>query len=410
MTHRIAFVSAMDSAPWGGSEELWSQAAKILLNQGHSILACVKMWSPRPPQVRALADARATVVERDCGVRPLPLRVIRGIKRRLKGTSEADRAGVESCRRIQNFRPDLVCISQGSNTDGLDWMLWCRKEKIPYVSVMQANAEHLWPCDGHAEELALAHKQALATYFVSEANLRLFECQIGFRLSNAQVIRNPYNVGLHVAPSWPASDLSWKLACVGRLAPMAKGQDLILQTLALPAWRDRSLSVSFFGSGEMERSLCRLAAILGVEHKVCFHGQVNEIEAIWAAHHALLLPSRYEGLPLALVEAMLCHRLAIVTDVAGNAEMVEDGIHGFVAQSPNVSALTEAMERAWQCRSNWREMGLAAGRHIRNLVPESPAAAFSLALTDLITGKRQGIMIPATASCVSLQPDSVLLE
>ena len=381
---KIAFVSALDSAPWGGCEELWAQTARWLHDHGHPILACVKKWSPTPPQVTALASAGIKIVEHDYSPRSIPTRILRGIKRRMKGISPADRAGVESCHRIRAFHPDLVCISQGSNVDGFPWMEWCRSEGIPYVSVMQANAEHLWPVDDLANALAAAHLQALASCFVSNANLHLFEKQIGFQLPNSRVVRNPFNVCFQTEPTWPANGLESKLACVGRLAPMAKGQDLILETLALPAWRNRPISVSFVGSGGMERSLRRLAARLGVEEKVTFRGQMDSIESVWAEHHALLLPSRYEGLPLALVEAMLCHRMAIVTDVAGHTEVVEDGLHGFVASAPKVEALADAMERAWQHRSEWREMGLAAGRHIRTLVPESPSAAFGSALTDLM--------------------------
>jgi glycosyltransferase involved in cell wall biosynthesis len=293
---------------------------------------------------------------------------------------------MESCRRIRAFHPDLVCISQGSNVDGLHWMEWCRSEGIPYVSVMQANAEHLWPVDGLADALAAAHLQAVASCFVSKANLHLFEKQIGFQLPNSRVVRNPFNVPFQAAPTWPPSEVIFKLACVGRLCPMAKGQDLILETLALPAWRNRPISVSLVGSGEMERSLRRLAARLGVEEKVAFRGQLGSIEGVWAEHHALLLPSRYEGLPLALVEAMLCHRMAIVTDVAGHSEVLEDGLHGFVAQAPTVPALADAMERAWQRRPEWQQIGLAAGQHIRALVPESPASVFALWLTELLEG------------------------
>ena len=57
-----------------------------------------------------------------------------------------------------------------------------------------------------------------------------------------------------------------------------------------------------------------------------------------------MLPSRFEGLPLALVEAMLCPRPAVVTNVAGNTEVIEDGETGFVAAAPTAGHLDEAME------------------------------------------------------------------
>src|SRR6266516_2159815 len=132
-----------------------------------------------------------------------------------------------------------------------------------------------------------------------------------------------------------------------RVSP-AKGQDILFHVLASDKWRDRPVTVSLFGKGPMERGLRRLASRLGLEGRVRFCEYASEIEELWASHHALVLPSRYEGMPIALVEAMLCGRPAIVTDVAGHTELLKDGISGFVAAAPTVQHLDDAMERAWE--------------------------------------------------------------
>jgi glycosyltransferase involved in cell wall biosynthesis len=212
---------------------------------------------------------------------------------------------------------------------------------------------------------------------VSEGNQRLLETQLGIRLNNAEVIRNPFNVRWNSALTWPDDSKGVKLACVARLDPSAKGQDLLLQVLALDEWRSRPLTATLFGAGAMEKGLRRLTTQLGLEDRVSFGGYVDDIEQVWRMHHALVLPSRYEGLPLALVEAMICARPAIVSAVAGNSELVEDGRTGFVACAPTVPLLAETMERAWQQRSRWMEMGLAARSKAKAEIPEDPALAFS---------------------------------
>jgi len=103
---------------------------------------------------------------------------------------------------------------------------------------------------------------------------------------------------------------------------------------------------------------------------------VDNIEAIWASHHALVLPSRYEGLPLAVVEAMLCGRFCIVTDVGGNTELVKDNVNGFVAMAPKAECLDEAMERAWQRRESWCEIGQAASVSVRKVIHRDPIDKF----------------------------------
>ena len=73
----------------------------------------------------------------------------------------------------------------------------------------------------------------------------------------------------------------------------------------------------------------------------------------------------------------MCGRPAIVTDVGGNGEVVEDGITGVIASSATVPALDEALERFWSMRTQWKQMGAAASERIRQLVPPDPGAALA---------------------------------
>ena len=70
-----------------------------------------------------------------------------------------------------------------------------------------------------------------------------------------------------------------------------------------------------------------------------------------------------------MVEAMMCGRPAIVTDVGGNAEIVEDDVTGFLAASATEDGMDEALERAWQRRHEWHDMGRQAAICIREQVP-----------------------------------------
>jgi glycosyltransferase involved in cell wall biosynthesis len=84
-----------------------------------------------------------------------------------------------------------------------------------------------------------------------------------------------------------------------------------------------------------------------------------------------------------LVEAMLSRRVAIVTDVAGSPEVLEDNRTGFLAQAPTDLAVDEALERAWSRRSEWAEIGQAAHTAIKTLTPTDPAAFFTEQLLRL---------------------------
>ena len=377
---RMAFVSSMEVAPWGGSEYLWSDTAGRLLASGHTVLACVPSWPDMPSRLVDLHQ-RGAILE--CRRRPSFSIWARGsswLKRRL-GRKEDRNAAWE---RIRGFRPDVVCISNGATMCGIDWMLRCLQAGVPYASICHSNYEYWWPDDERAEVVRRAYRGCVRSYFVSDRNRRLLETQLGEPLASAEVVRNPFNVAYDAAPDWPAASKTFRLACVGRLEPKAKGQDLILEVLSKDKWRQRPLEVSFVGAGPCEGILRRLVTSHRLESTVRFVGHIADVESIWKTHHALVLPSRYEGLPLAVVEAMLCGRTSIVTDVAGNSEVVDDNVSGFIATMPSTASLDEAMERAWSRRGEWQGIGRLAATSIRERVPSDPAATFADKLLGLV--------------------------
>jgi glycosyltransferase involved in cell wall biosynthesis len=374
---RIAFISGMDGAAWGGSEALWSEAALRSIDAGATVMASVARWPELPPALAAL-ERRGAIVDR----RPraslagrIACRAWRTLLRRPGWTP--------SWQRIVSFRPDLVCISHGATSCGIDWMHLCHDAGIPYASICQANYEFWWPADEAAAGWRRVFQAARAAFFVSRHNLELFERQIGGTLPTGAVVWNPFNVSWDAAPPWEEPEGAFRLACVARFEPRAKGHDLLFEVLSRDKWQRREITVDLYGAGPWEGSLRRLVAVHGLDGMVRFAGYAADVEKVWAGHHCLILPSRYEGLPLSLVEAMLCGRPSIVTDVAGNTEVVTDDVTGFVAAAPSVRLLDEALERAWARRHEWREIGRAAAAAIRARLPRDPAAVFAGRLLDL---------------------------
>ncbi len=246
-----------------------------------------------------------------------------------------------------------------------------------------------WPPDRDAERLAESYEKACASYFVSQANLDLSRHQFGSALSNAKVVRNPFNVRYDAQLPWPADSADGlALACIGRLDVISKAQDVLLQVLGLPHWRERKVRVSLIGEGPHERGLRRMAEQLNLGN-VEFMGQRDNIEEIWSGHHALVLPSRFEGMPLVVVEAMLCGRACIATDVGGNRELIRDGINGFLAKAPTVELLDEAMGRAWENRERLMEMGCRAAKDVREWVSPDPGEDFTRELAAVADGAKR---------------------
>jgi glycosyltransferase involved in cell wall biosynthesis len=385
--HRFFFIST--NLTWGGSEELWSGAAIALAQQGHDVTAFKLLRGTGDRSMRTLRELGGRVIE-VARLPPLPRRAFSALV--LYAAPLARLVQVLRLRRALARRPHLAVISQGTNVDGTLLAGIVRRLGLPYVLIAQKATDRRRPSDADRPAMRSAYVDALASFFVSEHNRRLTEEQIGTPLPNAAIVRNPFAVSYAPRTDWPPDD-HVRLACVARLLPSEKGQDVLLRVLACDRWRSRPVSVTFFGNGPQRDALPAMAARLGLTN-VSFAGHVDDVASIWAGHHALVLPSRCEGLPLALVEAMLSGRVPIVTDAGGNAEVIDDGVTGFVAAAASEDALDEAldeaMERAWQRRGEWRAIGARASERIRTMVPADPLRVFA-ALLETIAGARPAV-------------------
>jgi glycosyltransferase involved in cell wall biosynthesis len=368
---RIAFISTMHGAPWGGSENLWGKTALRLLEEGQAEVFAKVNWHPdNSPHLDNLAKAGAEI-ER-IPPRRFPIRVMRS----------ALRMNPEPF--LKRVRPDLVIISQGAHFDGAAPMIECSDRNLRYAPVCHCYAEGFVFADTHTEPLRRGYEEALMTYWVSKANLRDTRRLIAAPLEHAKIVRSPHAVSYDSAPVWPqVRDGVYRLACVARLETTIKGFDVLFDVLRQPKWKERPLELNIYGHGPNEISLHRLKEMYGLD-KVNFAGVTSNVEKIWEQNHGLILTSRWEGLPAVVLETMLCGRICIVTDVGGNAELMTDNETGFVASAPKTELVDEALERAWNRRAEWHEMGQKAAIQIREELPPDPVGVFRDEILSLI--------------------------
>ncbi|HEV3001358.1 MAG TPA: glycosyltransferase family 4 protein [Solirubrobacteraceae bacterium] len=366
---RLAILSS-GPEPWGGSEELWRQAALDLRRRGHAVDVLKTSVDDAHPRIREL---RA----RGCSVRDLE----RARLHRLSAAATAvlppgfaverkQRQMLAAGAALAARRPAFAIVSQGQNFDGGHLALTCDWLRIPFVLVAQKASETHWPDDVWRPLLTRVFGAARRCVFVSEHNRRLTEQQVGMSMRGAVVLPNPLLVARDGPLPWPGGD-GVRLACVARLFAAEKGQDVLLNVLAQERWRARPVTAGLFGEGVNREALVALARRLDLP-AVRVEGQVPRIEDVWRGHHALVLPSRAEGLPLSVLEAMACGRVPVVAAVGGVPEVVEDGATGFVAPAPTVELFGDALERAWQARAEWPRIGARAARRVAELAGEEP--------------------------------------
>jgi glycosyltransferase involved in cell wall biosynthesis len=293
-------------------------------------------------------------------------------------------------------KPDFVLISVGLHTDELPLAATCRALGIRYGILVQAADPNQWIELRNLTQFRDAYARAERLFFVSEQNREILESNLALDLSHAEIVDNPFNVRADAQPPWPGTPAPWKLACVGRLHFQSKGQDILLRLLCSPKWRGRPLQIVFWGEdGGSLRQAQQWIDLHDLHQQATFAGFAKDIERLWSQHQGLILPSRYEGNPLAMIEAMLCHRMPIVTNVGRVAQLIDDNRNGFVAPAATAELVDDALERAWQRRNEWQAIGALAAETIRGRHSMQPAEDFADRL--LVSDRRQTLRHPAAA-------------
>jgi glycosyltransferase involved in cell wall biosynthesis len=132
------------------------------------------------------------------------------------------------------------------------------------------------------------------------------------------------------------------IGTLGRLTEQ-KGQLALLDAVAKLTPRIAKLALIVAGDGPLRGRLEERARDLGIAERVRFLGIRRDRDTLYAAMDAFVLPSRWEGLSLALVEAMGAGRAVVATDVGGNPEVVSHGKTGLLVPPGDASALADAL-------------------------------------------------------------------
>lgn len=121
------------------------------------------------------------------------------------------------------------------------------------------------------------------------------------------------------------------------------------------------------GTGPLESEMRRLSTELGLDHRVRFLGFEQDVRRWMQAADGLVLSSRWEGLPMALLEAAACALPAVATSVPGTSEVIVDGETGFLAAPGSSVALQGAITRLMRTPMEERK---AMGERARQLAVE----------------------------------------
>lgn len=133
------------------------------------------------------------------------------------------------------------------------------------------------------------------------------------------------------------------ILAVGRLGDYLKGFDLLVESFALLKNKDWELHIA--GGDENGQELKILATKLGVLNRIKFLGKVKDIDKIYAYAGIFVIPSRSEGFPNALAEAMAAGCCCVAFDfIAGPREIIEENESGIIVPEAEIFGLAKTID------------------------------------------------------------------
>ncbi len=277
------------------------------------------------------------------------------------------------------YKPDIVLLAQGAIAFGSAGLLAARKARLPTISY-----------------IPMTHPERFFSASRLKAALREPVNRFYYRLPNEYITVSPRMAGylrdkgltqpVTVVPAAmdpsglrqvdkAAARLALQLApgdgvaaLIGRVQFWQKRQDLAVRALALVRQQIPNFKLLVVGDGPDLQALKALVHAQGLDQAVVFAGWSDNLAVVYAAMDMLVIPSRYEGVPLVMLEAMFSWRPVVASAVDGMADILPPH---WLFPSGDAAALAAGWVQA--ARASERDL---LGAHHQRIVSEHSMAVF----------------------------------
>lgn len=173
-------------------------------------------------------------------------------------------------------------------------------------------------------------------------------------LERISVIHNGVDVReIEATPAASRSALQWSdheqiILSVGRLTAQKSPEDLLRAFVELPAELRDGARLVYVGDGPLRAELQQRATELGVADRVSLSGWRGDVISLMKAADVLVLPSRWEGLPNVVLEAMAAGLPVLAADTGGVREMLLGELQEWLFKPGEITSLTQSLQRFLQ--------------------------------------------------------------
>lgn len=331
-----------------GIEMLLLQACRLLRKCGHEI-EIITAEVTGPNQVEGVPVHRLNLIE---AIQARDPRALLDVDRRLRAI-------------LQSFQPTVV------HSHDMGALLWFY-QRTPQASAAQRPPLVVSIHNVMTQHLPLQHLKPMSftrmgrllesADWITTVSLSCLQDTLTYAPSIADRIEHLPN-GIQPPPhpaGEPEPDPD-QLLCVGRLVRQKGFERAIEAMVAIRAQRPAA-RLLVAGMGPDARALQAQAAQLGLQDAIDFLGLQDEdsVRRLMAGSALVLMPSRYEGLPLVALEAAWAGRPVVASDCAGLNEAVLTEITGVLVPEGDVPALARAVVALLEDRPRAARLGAAA--------------------------------------------------
>jgi len=150
---------------------------------------------------------------------------------------------------------------------------------------------------------------------------------------------------------------------VGRLM-VQKGQEFLIQAMPRIIGRHPNVVAVICGDGPFHSTLEAQIAKLGLQEHVKLLGMRSDVASFLSSADIFILPSLWEGLPRALLEAMFAGLPCVATNVDGTKELIKHEVNGLLIPPQDLEALTDAILQLLESPQLRMTLGTAARNHV----------------------------------------------
>jgi GalNAc-alpha-(1->4)-GalNAc-alpha-(1->3)-diNAcBac-PP-undecaprenol alpha-1,4-N-acetyl-D-galactosaminyltransferase len=286
-------------------------------------------------------------------------------------------------RAIIASKPDVVISFM--NSVNVYTILACLRSNIPVIA-----SEHIYPGSNDANKIwqlimKLTYRYADLVTVLTQNALPFYPAKEGYRTI---VMPNPV-----VAPEHSVSETQLlstpSLIAIGRLHPQ-KGFDLLFKAFHKIHAKHPDWQITILGEGSIRPELEQLRSQLNLTDRIHLPGLVTNVPEYLNQADLFVMPSRFEGFPMALCEAMAYGLPVLAADcLSGPRDIIENDVNGVLVKTEDIDALAAGLDKLMSDPAKRQQLAYNAPNILDQFGVEQVMEIWQEAIDRVIAHKRR---------------------